>query len=159
MNIIEMRNISLLPLLICGIIMLPSCKDTFSHDDEAKVEIILQAGSFTNADVRLNYVTASGNAQSGIVAAQTSERHYEAVLPSGCTPAQPFIEVRLDTATYHYTASHSSLEGGQRYTYSLPLYDLPEIGTTIKGWEVVETEVVIAQLKQSDNGGFRKAEL
>lgn len=136
-------------LLVSTVFALLSCEDTSSSlDDEAIVEIRLQAGkdieSIRDADVQLYYVTETGSIRKSIAATKTSEGHYEAVLPAGCIPAKPFIEVSLEKTVYHYTASDCNFAGGQRYTFLLELSkDGLSTDIIIGDWEIVDTDVTL----------------
>lgn len=146
MNIVT-RYGTMLFLFISVIFALLSCENTFSRDDEAKVEIILQVskdiGSIKHTNVQLYYVT--GNTKKGITATLTSNGHYEAVLPAGCISAKPFIEVSLEKNVYHYTISDYNFTGGRRYTYLLKLnkngLSSEESDIIVSDWEVIDAEV------------------
>lgn len=87
------------------------------------VEVSLEAGedicSVSDAVVTLNCRTENGTVR--VYADKTADGCYEAALPTRCFPADDFIEVSLDGATYGYTPSETCLEGGRAYRYSLVL--------------------------------------
>lgn len=149
MDIIKIRYGTMLFLLVSTVFALLSCEETTSPlDDGAIVEIRLQAGkeieSIRNADVQLYYVTETGSIRKSIAAAKTSKGHYEAVLPAGCISAKPFIEVSLNKAVYHYTASDCNFAGGRRYMFLLELSKDGISTDIITGdWEIVDTDVTL----------------
>ena len=119
-----------------------SCQDDESQAEvQPVVEVSLEAGedirSVSDAVVTLNCRTENGTVR--VLADKTADGCYEAALPTRCFPADGFIEVSLDGATYGYTPSETCLEGGRAYRYSLVLTadGLQEAGvdgSTISDW-------------------------
>lgn len=136
-----MRRITSLCLLAAAFCLLTaSCQDDESPVEvQPMVEVSLEAGedirSVSDAVVTLNCRTENDTVH--IFADKTADGCYEAALPTRCIPADDFIEVSLDGATYGYTPSETCLEGGRAYRYSLVLTadGLQEAGnvTTIIG--------------------------
>lgn len=136
-----MRRITSLCLLAAAFCLLAaSCQDDGSPAEvQPVVEVSLEAGedirSVSDAVVALNCRTENGTVR--VLADKTADGCYEAALPTRCFPADYFIEVGLDGATYGYTPSETCLEGGRAYRYSLVLTadGLQEAGnvTTIIG--------------------------
>lgn len=136
-----MRRITSLCLLAAAFCLLAaSCQDDGSPAEvQPVVEVSLEAGedirSVSDAVVALNCRTENGTVR--VLADKTADGCYEAALPTRCFPADDFIEVSLDGATYGYTPSETCLEGGRAYRYSLVLTadGLQEAGnvTTIIG--------------------------
>ena len=136
-----MRRITSLCLLAAAFCLLTaSCQNDESPAGvQPVVEVSLEAGedirSVSNAVVTLNCRTENGAVH--IFADKTADGCYEAALPTRCFPADDFIEVSLDGATYGYTPSETCLESGRAYRYSLVLTadGLQEAGnvTTIIG--------------------------
>ena len=138
-----MRRITSLCLLAAAFCLLTaSCQDDESPTEvQPMVEVSLEAGedirSVSDAVVTLNCRTENGTVH--IFADKTADGCYEAALPTRCFPADDFIEVSLDGATYGYTPSETCLEGGLAYRYSLVLTadGLQEAGvdgSTISDW-------------------------
>lgn len=138
-----MRRITSLCLLAAAFCLLAaSCQDDESPAGvQPVVEVSLEAGedirSVSDAVVALNCRTENGTVR--VLADKTADGCYEAALPTRCFPADDFIEVSLDGATYGYTPSETCLEGGRAYRYSLVLTadGLQEAGvdgSTISDW-------------------------
>ncbi len=102
-----------------------SCEKSPSHGVEAIVEIALEKGdgieSTNGAVVYICYRDYIGQIQRKTAEVNRSENSYITTLPSGSSPAIPFIEVLLNGNHYGYSIGETCFNAAQSYQYYLIL--------------------------------------